>query len=117
MTVKEVYNLDKTERSQRYEEYGQQYAFAHCPPKAKPQQLATLKPWTRYYITKAKTVDRLLETVWQITVSAEDVEVFPEYEGVPIDPWLEMYFELRWELGVWYDDTLGLNDKDKSRAF
>jgi hypothetical protein len=77
MTVKEVYDLDKTERSQRYEQYRQQGVFDTVPLTEKPQQTATLNPWVRYRITKAKTVDRLLETAWQITVSAEDVEVFP----------------------------------------
>jgi hypothetical protein len=116
MTVKEVYDLDKTARSQRYEQYRQQGVFATFPLTEKSQRLATLTPWVRYRITKAKTVDRALEEMWQITVSAEDVEAFPEYEGMPIEPWLEMYFELRWELGVWYDDTVGLEDEEQSTA-
>jgi hypothetical protein len=116
MTVQEVYNLGKQERSYRYMQYGQQGVFDAFTPTEKPQPLATLTPWIRERITKAKTVDRALEELWQITVSAEDVETLPAYEGVPIDPWFEMYFELRWELGVWYDDTIGLDDVEELTA-
>jgi hypothetical protein len=116
MTVQEVYGLSMRERFQRYEQYGQQLALEKLPTEAKQQILETLKAWERHSLLKTKTVERALEEVWQITVSAEDVEAFPEYEGVPIDPWLEMYFELRWELEVWYDDTLGLDDVDESTA-
>jgi hypothetical protein len=54
----------------------------------------------------------VLEDVWQITANPQEADKFNEYEGIPTDQWLDMYFELRDEIGFWYDEQRWLYDGD-----
>jgi hypothetical protein len=114
MRVKEVYDLAEVERIKRHDQYAQDIGIEKLPKEEKDDlsrkrrrlDLAT-------HNDREKSIDAVLEDVWQITSSTPEAEECDEYEGVPIDQWLDMYFDLRIEIAMWYDDKLGFNDEDE----
>ena len=114
MRVKEVYDLDEVERIKRHDQYAQDIGIKKLTQEEKDDlsrkrgrlDLAT-------HNEREQCIDAVLKDVWQITISAPEAEEFDEYEDVPIDQWLDMYFDLRIEIAMWYDDKLGFNDEDK----